>query len=211
MNVQTRLTALALSLTMLAGCALLTDRREEVVVYSLRLVPRHTQEDTATQRAWQLIVTEPQAMAPLDGTRMVVMPKPGEMQFYHGARWRDDVPAMLQTLLIQAHEDRVNVTAPGSGMHADFSLRTTLRDFQAEYRVDERAPVVVVGLAAQLISAADGRLVANRTFRIEQPAAGTSVAEVFVNFEGATDRLCAELVEWSLAAGDVAWSTRAHK
>ena len=210
MNAPVRLIVLAFVLPVLASCALLADRREEVVVYSLRPARAPAQEDTSTRRGWQLTLMEPQALAPLDGTRIVVMPRSGEIQFYRGARWRDAVPAMLQALLLQAHESHVNVAAPGNGMRADFALRTILRDFEAEYRTDEHAPVVVVGLAAQFISVPDGRVVASRTFTIEQPAAGTSIVEVFAAFEGATGRLCTELLEWSLAAGDATWNAPAR-
>ena len=205
MNVQPRLIALVLLIPMLASCALLADRREEIVVYSLRPASTRTQADTATRRAWQLALPEPQAMAPLDGTRIVVMPQPVEIRFYRGARWRDAVPAMLQAALLQVHENRVNVAAPGSGMRADFSLRTRLRDFQAEYRASEHTPVIVIGLAAQLISAVDGSVVASRTFAIEQRSAGTGVAEVVAAFESGSSGLCAELAEWTLAQGDAAW------
>ena len=205
MNMQ-RLTALALALPLLASCALLTNQREDIVVYSLRAVSTQVQADATTPRAWQLALTEPQAIAPLDGMRIVVMPKPGEIEFYHGARWRDAVPTMLQALLLQAHENRVHVAAPGEGVRADFSLRTRLRDFQAEYRAGERAPIIVIGLAAQFISAADGRVVASRTFAIEQAAAGTAVADVVAAFESASSGLCADLAQWSLAQGDATWS-----
>ena len=188
MNVQPRLIALVLLIPMLASCALLADRREEIVVYSLRPASTRTQADTATRRAWQLALPEPQAMAPLDGTRIVVMPQPVEIRFYRGARWRDAVPAMLQAALLQVHENRVNVAAPGSGN-----------------RASEHTPVIVIGLAAQLISAVDGSVVASRTFAIEQRSAGTGVAEVVAAFESGSSGLCAELAEWTLAQGDAAW------
>ena len=211
MSIPARLLALVLALPLLASCALLADRREEVVVYSLRYAAAQEQQDAAAHRRWQLVLAEPQAIAPLDGTRIVVMPAPGEIQFYRGARWRDAVPPMLQALLLQAHERRVNASVPGNGMRADFTLRTTLRDFQAEYRNAGRTPIVVIGLAAQLIAAADGRVVANRQFALEQPAEGAGVAQVVAAFQEATDRLGAELAEWSLAAGDAAWNGPVRK
>ena len=208
MKTWTRLTMLALALPVLASCALLANRRDEFVVYALRPASAPARDTTAVPRAWQLALVEPEAIAPLDGARIVVMPKPSEIQFYRGARWRADVPTMLQTLLRQALESRVNVSAPGNGMRADFTLRTSLRDFQAEYRDGDHAPAVVVALTAQLISTVDGRVVAGRTFTMDQPAMGTSVAEIIMAFESATNRLCTELAAWSLASGDAGWVTR---
>ena len=204
MNLQLRSMMCVLALSILGGCALVADRRQEIVVYSPRLHGQPTERSVGSNRPWQLVIALPEATNPLDTGRIVVMPKPGEIQFYGSARWRDATPAMLQALLLEAHEDQVDVARPGSGVHADFVLRTQLKDFQAEYR-GARIPTVVIGVTAQVVAGSSGRVVAKRVFTIEQSAAGTGMAEVFAAFDSATNRLLAELVEWSLATGDAAW------
>ena len=138
----------------LTGCAVL--HPVDLTVYSLSLERESSQ--AAVTRNWQLIVAPPLATAPLDGARILVMPHPGEIEFYKDARWRDSAPAMLQQLLLESLRDAGGLrgaAVPASGVHADFALRSVLQDFQAEYR-DRRVPVVNVRLALQLVRLSDG-------------------------------------------------------
>lgn len=201
---RTRSFLLAVSMT-LSACSLLTGTREDLIVYAP--VRAHSEREVPASHAarpWQLIVAEPQAISPLNGTRIVVMPQPGAIQFYKGARWRDNAPVMLQDLLIQAFQDSANLAGIGtasSNIRADFILQSNLEEFQAEYRGD-RTPVVTIRLAMQLIDNASGRVIANRRFAVEQRCASPQLANVFSTFELALNRLVADVVTWTVESGD---------
>jgi cholesterol transport system auxiliary component len=186
----------------LAGCSLLIDSRSNVTVYAPAFVrDQHGMRRQA--RTWQLVVGQPQALAPLDGARILVVPTPGEIEYYKGARWRDAAPAMLQDLLLQAFRDLGGLTsaaAPSVGIRADYLLRSDLHAFQAEYR-GAASPTVVVRIAFQLVRY-DGTFVAGRTFEIEEPCRTSQMGGVFVAFQDAINRLLPDVVEWSIAEGD---------
>jgi cholesterol transport system auxiliary component len=95
-------------------------------------------------------------------------------------------------------------------VRTDFVLRSELRDFQTEYRGSQN-PSVVIGVTAQLVVVASGRIASSRTFTIEEPVAGASIAQVFTAFEDATNRVLADIVAWAIVSGDAAWSMQRDK
>lgn len=189
----------------LAGCAF--GHREDLVVLAPGLSQGEAPTAPAAPRPWQLVVAEPRAVAPLDGTRILVMPTPGEIQFYKGVRWRDATPAMLQDLFVQAFRNTglPGTGVPAGGLRADLLLRTDLEQFQAEYR-GAQAPTVVVRISAQLIR--DGTVVAAHVFEVEEACADEHMPEVFAAFQRAIDKATAAMVAWTIAAGDAAGTPR---
>lgn len=202
MKARRKILACVVSASLLAGCSVLAGRRETISVYDLTLTQSVRVEGAVAVSPWQLVVFEPEALAPLDGSRILVMPAPGQMQVYRGARWRDATPAMLQQLMLRALQDsgRPIVAGPSSGIRSDFVLRSSLQDFQVELRGS--LVVVIMRLNAQLIRSADGSVVAARRFETEERCAGIRMQEVSAGFERATTKVLAELVEWVVAAGD---------
>ena len=202
MNTHRKILACVVSAALLAGCSTLIGRHEDISVYDLTLARTVPAEATPGTSAWQLVVYEPEALAPLDGARILVMPSPGQIQVYRGARWRDATPVMLRQLLLQAFQNsgRPIVAGPASGIRADFVLRSNLQDFQVELRGSSVA--VIVRLNAQLIRSADGSVVAARRFEAEEPCAGIQMREVSAGFERSTAKLLADVVEWVVVAGD---------
>lgn len=199
-----RVPLLALALT---GCSLVTGTHESLTVYSPQPPVAATPQPAPP---WQLIVAEPQALAPLGGDRIVVMPQAGVIEFYKGVRWRDRATLILQDLLVQALQSSGSQAAVGradSGMRGDFVLQSDLRGFQAEYRASG-APTVVIRIDAQLVDSATRRIVATRSVTIEQPASSTAVAAVFAAFEQGLGQAIAPLVDWSREAGTAAWGRR---
>jgi len=195
---------LVLATLALAGCSLLAGRPEQVTVYSPQLTPA-----AAAPRGhahWQLLVAEPRAIGALDSSRIVVMPQPGVVETYKGARWGDRATVMLQDLLLQAFQDSASLGGVGTsagGIRPDFILQTDLRDFQAEYRSGS-LPTVAVRLNVQLIENYSRRTIATRTFAGEQACATTDIHAVFEAFEQALGTVIPQIVEWAIEAGDAA-------
>ena len=184
------------------GCSLMTSR-PAISVYAPTLAHEDVHADTQQPgRKWQLVVTPPQVIAPLDGMNILVSPTPGEIQVYKGARWRDSAPAMVQDLLLQAfHARGVPVAAPSSGIHADYLLRSELHDFQSEYRGSPN-PSVVIRLTFQLVRNSDGVVIQARIFDIEKACSSAQLPDVFAAFQQAMNQVVADIVEWTILAGD---------
>ncbi len=204
-----RTTAGLLCVMALSACSLLSNKNETLTVYAPRLA--QTTAADGVELPWQLLVQMPVTIGPLDGARIVVMPQPGVVEFYKGARWRDRAPVMVQELLLQSFQDSkrlLGVGAPASGLRGDYALHMDLRDFQAEYR--GAVPVVVIRLNAQLLDQRSNRVLAARTFNIEQACRNASVNAVAGAFEQGLNTVVLQIVEWSIAGGEANWSAIAH-
>ena len=115
-----RLLLIAASLS-LGACAALSGKHGSFTVYAPQLSATAATHSAAPLN-WQLLVDMPRASNALDSTRIAVMPRPGVLEVYADARWRDPAPAMLRSLLVEAfdRDGRIRgVSAIDSGLNGD--------------------------------------------------------------------------------------------
>ncbi len=156
---------------------------------------------------WTLRVNTPDASLLLDSTRIAVLPQGDRVSVYRGVRWSDRAPVLLRDRLIDALRDDGRIAAVSSDasrLPADLQLGGDLRAFQAEY-VGGR-PEAHILFEARLIDGASQRILASRRFLVRQAAADASLQAVVSAFGQAADRLAAELLAWTLAKGQDAYS-----
>jgi cholesterol transport system auxiliary component len=154
--------------------------------------------DLSAQRAarGQLLIAEPVASAPLDGDRVVVRPAPEQVATLKGAQWRERLPRLVQTRLVQSFENTGALKAVGrsdSRLASDWSLATELRRFE----VDVVSGEAVVEVAAKLVHEASGRVRSTQVFEARVPAqaeAGSAVPAL----DRALGDVMAQLVPWAL-------------
>lgn len=154
--------------------------------------------------SWSLLVSRPVAGTQIDSERINVQPAPGTMQVYKSAAWTDAAPDLLQMALLRGFEDSqkiLSVSRSGGGVRGQYQLLTELRSFQAVYSQPGQ-PEAVVEIYARLVHTADGRVIAARSFRQAEPAAGEEVGVVVEAFSRALDRSTAEIVGWTLRSGN---------
>ena len=196
------LVAVALALA-LVGCSLLGGgEREPTTIYAPD--PRVTLDDSSPTVTWQLALASPQAARIVDSARIAVRPTPGEVQVYRGASWAKPPPDMLQDALLRALEDSGRIPAvarQGSGIAADYKLVMDVRRFEADY-AGNAVPSAAIEFNAKLIHSGDQFIVASRTFRHVEPAAGTEVRLVAEAFSRGIERVTGELAHWILSSGD---------
>lgn len=201
---------LLLATLLLGGCSSLLDvQRQPFTIYSpVYNAPAAT--GTAARVDWQLIVDTPLASDTLETARMLVMPTPGVIEVFPGARWSDPTPALLRSLVVQGFEKSgriVGVGSGASGMRGDYALAIELRDFQIEYR--DGQPQAAVRFHARLLDYTSNRVLAARAFSAQTPASGKDAASAFTAFEAALDQIIPGLVDWTLQEGNAA-QTGAH-
>ncbi len=188
----------------LAGCSSLLDvKRQPFTIYSPQLEPAAATRMAAVD--WQLVVETPLASDTLDTARMLVMPSPGVLEVFPGARWSDPAPALLRSLVVEGFEHSGRIAGVGSaasGMRADYALAIELRDLQLEI---PQGPRAVVRFQARLLDYTSNRVLAARGFEARQPAAGTEASQAFLAFQAALNQAVAEVVDWTLREG-----SRAH-
>lgn len=195
-NLAMALLALLL-LVLLPACSLLTER-EPVRLF---LLPEPTLEESKEAPLdLALRVDTPSAGSPLDGSRLLVMPSPGELQAYAGARWRDDAPRLLRDTLVEAFrlDGRLStVMDDASRARSDATLTSHLGGFHSRYH--EGSPEVVIRLDVQLLDEANLTVLASRRLEVVEPSRDDSIEEVVAAFGRAGDALARKLVDWTLS------------
>ncbi|CAM3583190.1 ABC-type transport auxiliary lipoprotein family protein [Halomonas lysinitropha] len=192
---------LAMLLSVLfAGCTLLPEQ-EPIRLFTLP-DPSLSASSEAT-RELTLRVDTPSAGSPLDGPRLLVMPSPGELQAYAGARWRDDAPLLLRDHLITAFRRDGRLAAvvdDASRARSDTTLASHLEAFHSRYR--EGVPEVVLGLEVQLLDEASREILASRRLEAVVTSDDASLDAVVAAFGRAADQITRELVDWTLERMD---------
>ena len=151
---------------------------------------------------WSLRISTPSSGELLDGTRIVVLPEPGRINTYQGARWSERTPQLMRQRLLDAFQDDARVKALSTEdqhLQADLELVSELRSFQSQYH--DGRPEALIQLDVRLVDVRAQRILASRRFSVSQAAGDTSVAAVVAAFGQAGDQLSRELVDWTLHEG----------
>lgn len=202
-----RILSSAAALLMLCGCLGISKKHEPSTVYAPTLA--HSAAAQGAPLAWQLLVDVPSAVDPLDGTRIVVMPQPGIVQFYKDVRWRERMPVLLQSMLLQGFQESgrlLGASSLSTGLRGDYALHLDLGDFQAEYR-GATNPTVVIRLNAQLTQNTSNRVIAARSFSWEQASGEVAIGAVVATFEQGLNAVLPQVVEWTLKSGEADWQS----
>ena len=75
-----------------------------------------------------------------------------------------------------------------------------MRRFESDYR-GQATPTALIEINAKLIHVIDQRVVADRTFRQEQPVGSTATGDVAQAMEKSLQAVTTELVGWTLVTG----------
>jgi cholesterol transport system auxiliary component len=200
----------ALVAVLCSSCgSLLNVQRTPFTVYS----PQYSAPAAAGTDArvdWQLAIETPLASDTLDSARIAVMPTPGVLEVFPGARWREPAPALLRGMVVQGFEASgriVGVGSAASGLRADYSLAIALRDFQLEFR--DGKPQATIRFQARLLDYTSNRVLATHAFEAQSLSAGADAASAFVAFEAALNTIVPALVDWTLHEGSTAHAASA--
>ena len=187
----------------LGGCSLLgSNERSAVTIYSpvVRIQP----DPSWPTVDWQLVLVKPSAARVVDSPRINVRPSPSELEVYKGVSWAQPATDMLDDALVRGFEDsgRINgVARVTTGIRADYKLAMDVRRFEADYR-GQATPTALIEVNAKLIHVIDQRVVADRTFRQENPVSSTDVAQVTAALEQGLQTLTTNVVGWTLVTGE---------
>ncbi|MCW6029145.1 cholesterol transport system auxiliary component [Stenotrophomonas rhizophila] len=187
----------------LGGCSLLgSNERSAVTIYSP--VVRIQADPSWPTVDWQLVLVKPSAARVVDSPRINVRPTPSELEVYKGVSWAQPATDMLDDALVRGFEDsgRINgVARVTTGIRADYKLAMDVRRFEADYR-GQATPTALIEVNAKLIHVIDQRVVADRTFRQENPVGSTEVAQVTTALEQGLQTLTTNVVGWTLVTGE---------
>jgi cholesterol transport system auxiliary component len=186
-----------LALAALSGCStILPPRAPAPNVYRLSVISLPARSEKPMPA--QLVVDVPIAMGGLDTDRIVVHDNPYELTYLAGARWTDHAPRLVQSALVQALESTGAFTGVGrqeDGIRRNFELVSDLRAFDVNTEGMGRAHIAIA-LAAKLLRAPGGEVLATRLFKAEVPANGRGEKDIVAAYDGAMTAIATDMTQW---------------
>ncbi len=144
-----------------------------------------------------ILVARPEAPAAISTDRIVIKPDALSVAYLPDGRWPDDLPAVLQSLLVRsiAGTGRVGYVGPGEGGPVpDIALLSRIDAFQVESA--GAAFVAIVDLDLTLMRDRDQQVLRSRVFR-QTAVAVDDVAEAVVPaFQRSLDVLLPQIANW---------------
>jgi cholesterol transport system auxiliary component len=104
-------------------------------------------------------------------------------------------------LLVESFENTGKIVGVGrqsAGLRADYTLKSELRQFQAQYAADSKLPTVRIRLNVKLVKEPRDDIIAFRTFENTSTAEGSDIQSVVLAFNEATNKVLRQVVEWTL-------------
>lgn len=153
---------------------------------------------TGGRRSAQILVPRPRALKALDTEYIAVVDRGPVYSYFPKAAWADALPSVVQTKIVQTLENTGRLRGvgfPGDGLLIDYQLQTELRAFELNVDGANRG---VVEIAAKLVNDRNGRAVANRVFRAQTPAGGSSVDKAVEALNTSADQVFGEISLWIL-------------
>jgi cholesterol transport system auxiliary component len=150
-----------------------------------------------------LVVQRPEASPGLESERIALLRSEQRFDFYAASHWAAPAPDVVQSVII----DTLRATGAFSAVLDDsapyaarYSLRCTLRRFEADYTKGGGAPTVFVALDCTLGRHRDRELLASFTAQGSAKAAEDRLNAVVAAFESATAAAMVDLGKAASAA-----------
>ncbi len=190
----------------LPGCTALTSLNEAATpqdVYDLNPVSFDAQIRRTSRT---LLVLEPTAPAAIDTDSILIRPNAQSIAYMPDARWSDDVPLLVQSLLIRslAGSGQVGFVGPsGAGPVPDMVLITRIDRFGVDVRGEDDFEAGVT-LDLTVLRDSDQRIVGSRIFQGVAAPTSDEAAPIAMAFQQIMDATLPEAVQWigsQVAAG----------
>lgn len=198
MSNMTRRAALLGSLTALGGCSALSALDSATkALDTYDLVPA-TASQNGRRTSRTLLVARPQASAALTSDRILIKPDPASITYLPDARWSDEVPAMLQSLLIRSISGTGRIAYVGrsdAGPIPDKALLSRLDAFEVITLPDETFQARF-DVELTVINDRDQRIVGTRQFLKTAPIESDGVKDIVAAFQAVLDEVLPNISEW---------------
>jgi cholesterol transport system auxiliary component len=151
--------------------------------------------------ARQFVVELPTTTGALNNDRILIRPHPLQAAYLPDGKWAEDVPVMLQTLLVRSFEDTNAFRYVGRrplGTSGDYALVTDLTDFQAEAAADGKTASIRLRLTARLVREDDAAILSTRSFTSTAQVASTKTLDLVEGFNTANQSMLSDVTNWGL-------------
>lgn len=178
--------ALLCAALLVAGCSGFRSGATAPVTWLLS-APATTTPAAAPLTAVTLRVERPVAPPGFDTERILVVREPRVLEHYAGSRWAGPLPDVLTVLLVdtlRASSAFTSVHDASAALQSDYSLRATVRHFEADSTAGG-APVVRVVLDVTLARRSDRSVLASWTAEGRATADAERMRAVVAAFDAA--------------------------
>jgi cholesterol transport system auxiliary component len=192
---------------MVLGVSLLATACQNIIPGSSRdpprlyeLTPKSTFPKTLPRINKQLIIETPHASSGLQSSRIAVKVRRTTLDYYERSEWTDLAPNLVQTLLIESFDNSRRIIAvgrEGSGLRADYVLKTELREFQAQL-YNRGVPEVHIRLNAKLVAMPRREIVASSNFGVTIKSKGPEIDKIIATFDDALGKILKRTVTWTI-------------
>lgn len=196
----TRRAALLSGISALGGCSavsVLNSASQPLATYDLSPAAG-AKSGRRTSRT--LLIARPEAPASIAADRIMVKPDALSITYLPDARWADELPLVLQFLLIRsiAGTGRIGYVGRGEGGPApDTALLVRIDAFQVE-ATPAGAFEAAVDITLTALNDRDQRVIATRAFARTARAADDRPPSIVAAFQSILDDLLPEMSDWVL-------------
>ncbi|MFW2544877.1 ABC-type transport auxiliary lipoprotein family protein [Primorskyibacter sp. 2E107] len=195
----TRRAALLGAAASLGGCSALSSINEAAApLDTYDLSP--AEGAIAGRRSGQsLLVALPNAPASVATDRILVKPSAAAVTYLPDARWSDELPALVQSLLVRsiAGTGRMGYVGPSeAGPVPDLALLSRIDAFQVE--ITGEAVTTKVDISLSLLRDSDQRVIKTGAFQNELTASNDTPAAIVAAFQAILDTLLPQMATWAV-------------
>ena len=155
---------------------------------------------TGRRTSHSLLVALPQAPAAIASERIVVKPDPASITYLPGARWSDEAPVLLQSLLIRsiAATGRIGYVGRSEGGPVpDTALLVRMDAFEVNVTPDGTM-LAVVDIALTVLNDSNQNVIANRSFSQSAAADSDAPGAIVAAFQAALNGLLPAMADWAM-------------
>ncbi|WP_050526376.1 ABC-type transport auxiliary lipoprotein family protein [Pseudorhodobacter aquimaris] len=192
------------TVALLSGCSaisVLNGATTPLDAYDLNAPADPTLARSTTGR--QVVVELPSSPGALATDRILIRPHPLQAAYLPEAKWTEETPTMLQTLMVRSLEDSNAFRFVGRrplGASGDYALLSELTDFQAEATEDGKAATIRLRMTARLVREDDARVMSSRSFTSTADVVSTETLDLIEGFNTANQAMLSEVTQWVLTS-----------
>ncbi|MEP3443018.1 MAG: ABC-type transport auxiliary lipoprotein family protein [Sulfitobacter sp.] len=196
----TRRAAVLSAICSLGGCSAISSLNaasEPLDTYDLRPVtgPKSGRRTTRT-----LLVAKPQASAPLTSDRILVKPDAVSITYLPDARWSDELPDLVQSVLVQSISGTGRLGYVGrsdAGPIPDKAMLVRIDAFEVAALQDGTFEARVV-MDLTIINDSDQRVVGSRQFYQTRAVSSDTPQQIVIVFQEILNDLLPDISDWSI-------------
>lgn len=198
-----RRVALLGAVSALAGCSAvsaLNSAARPLATYDLSSRPG---SQSGRRSARTMLVARPEASAAIATDRIMVKPDAVSITYLPDARWSDELPLVVQSLLVRAISGTGRIGYVGraeGGPVPDSALLVRMDAFNVTVRPDG-AVDLAVDVTLTLLNDRDQRVTATRRFSQTATVADDTAAVIVAGFQALLDDLLPAMADWAVQRG----------